>query len=405
MAIRHTVLVFTALPDDLIRFRFHILTTIKEYGHTLIACAAREDILAGVMGVDIPAFLAQHDIVYKNFPLHRTGLNPLRDLQTLCALYKLCRREKPDVLLCCNAKPIVYGSLAAKLAGVPRICSLVTGLGFGAARNSENAGLAVKITRALYKWALSLNSTVIFQNQDDCDEMVHSGLVAPTAETGIVNGSGVDIEKFQPVPFPPGATTFLIISRLLREKGVGEFAAAARLVKMKYPETQFELVGPVDHEHRDAISEEEVHTWEQEGFLTWHGSTSDVRPFIEQSTVYVLPSYHEGTPRTVLEAMAMGRPIITTDTSGCRQTVVDGENGFLVPVQDVEMLAAAMERFLDHPELIPIMGEKSRVMAVEKYDARKVGKAMAQLMRLAPCPPVQDDVPEKELATVSSHSR
>lgn len=396
MGRQQKVLVFTALPDDLVRFRFHILKTIREYGHELVACAAIEDRLAGVLAIDIPTFLAEYGITYRPFPLRRTGLNPLSDLRTCWALYRLCRVERPDVVLCCNAKPIVYGTLAAKAAGVRAICTLVTGLGFGAARHSRNSGLAVLITRRLYRMAFALATTVIFQNSDDRDEMIRSGLVPPTARTGIVNGSGVDIERFTPAPLPQGAPVFLIISRLLREKGVVEFAEAARLVKVSYPYAQFWLVGPADHDHSDAIAEDEVHAWEREGILTWYGSTHDVRPFIEAATVYVLPSYHEGTPRTVLEAMAMGRPIITTDAPGCRQTVSDGDNGFLVPVQNALALAEAMQRFLRDPDLVATMGERSRTLAVDRYDARKVGRATAALLQVEPlvsATPLEDTVP------------
>ena len=180
---------------------------------------------------------------------------------------------------------------------------------------------------------------------------------------------------------PDGPTRFLLIARLLGDKGIKEYVAAARMLRAERPDIEFHLIGGLDP-NPDGISETEVQRWHDAGDIVWHGALNDVRPSIAAAHVYVLPSYREGTPRTVLEAMSMGRAIVTTDAPGCRETVQDGENGFLVPTQDVASLADAMRRFLNTPELMTTMGASARKVAVEKYDVRKVNDAMILAMKL-----------------------
>jgi glycosyltransferase involved in cell wall biosynthesis len=192
----------------------------------------------------------------------------------------------------------------------------------------------------------------------------------------VVNGSGVDVREYAPAPVPDGPR-FLLIARLLGDKGVREYAQAAKRIRAQRPDVVFSLVGWID-DSPDAIGRPELDAWVAEGALNYAGRLDDVRPAIAGCSVYVLPSYHEGTPRTVLEAMAMGRAIITTDAPGCRETVKDGHNGYLVPVKSVAALVEAMQRFIDDPGLAARMGDSSRIVAVEKYD---VGRVNAILLR------------------------
>ncbi|MDN5881511.1 MAG: glycosyltransferase family 4 protein [Nitrosospira sp.] len=234
---------------------------------------------------------------------------------------------------------------------------------------------------ALYRHAFGRCTRVLFQNPDDRDEFV-ARRVVDGEKCALVNGSGVDLDVFRLTPLPAGGgTIFLLIARLLGDKGIREYAQAAALVRRSYPEARFWLVGPGDPSP-DAISETEVKGWEQSGAIEYFGEAADVLPFLEKGAVYVLPSYREGTPRTVLEAMAVGRPVITTDAPGCRETVADGDNGYLVPVRNVEALAEAMCRFLDNPELIKQMGRRSREIAEERFDVHKVNKQMLAAMGL-----------------------
>ena len=197
----------------------------------------------------------------------------------------------------------------------------------------------------------------------------------------MINGSGVNVERYSFKPPQTETFIFLIIARLLWDKGVGEFVSAARLLKEKYPEVRWQIVGPFDN-NPSAIHREDVAKWQAEGLIEYMGATEDVRPYLEKASVYVLPSYREGTPRSVLEAMAMGRPVITTDAPGCRETVIDGVNGFLVPVRDKVALAEAMEKFIIDKELMAEMGRKGREIAESRYDVHKVNLSILRPMEL-----------------------
>jgi len=207
------------------------------------------------------------------------------------------------------------------------------------------------------------------------------GILSSKVPVVVVNGSGVDVENFDVTPIPVWPPHFLLIARLLGDKGVREYAEAAQRIKAAHSEVLFSLVGWID-ENPDAIGQEELESWIADGRLDFLGRMSDVRQAIEACTVYVLPSYREGTPRTVLEAMAMGRPIITTDVPGCRETVVDGDNGFLVPMKSVDALVQAMEHFIEARSLVASMGVRSRQVAEEKYDVHKVNEVMLREMGL-----------------------
>jgi len=308
-------------------------------------------------------------------------MNPIKDLTLLFALRKLMRKIGADYVLGYTIKPVIYGSLAAWIAGVKHRFALITGLGY--AFTGEASGLR-KVLRILiqqlYRFSLSRNRLVFFQNPDDEALFRQLSLLKPAIPSSVVNGSGVDVTEYT-VAAMPGTPSFLLIARLLGDKGVREYVQAAALVKQRYPEVTFRLVGWID-DNPDAISRAELDAWITAGTIDFLGKLSDVRPAISNSSVYVLPSYREGTPRTVLEAMAMGRAVITTDAPGCRETVVDGDNGYLVPVQDVSALAAAMIKLVESPARVTAMGARSRQMAEDKYDVHKVNAVMLGEMGL-----------------------
>lgn len=334
--------------------------------------------------------LQAYGVITHDVPMQRTGTNPLRDLKALRHLYGLCRKIKPDVVLGYTIKPVIYGTLAAWLVKVPKRYALITGLGYaftGEARGRR--GLIQRMVRGLYRQALKHADLVFFQNSDDELLFRKLGLLSQGTRSKVVNGSGIDTTRFMQVPLPEDTPSFLLIARLLGDKGVREYVAAAARVRELYPEAQFRLVGFID-ENPDSITQRELDQWTGEGHVEYLGALEDVRPAIADSNVYVLPSYREGTPRTVLEAMAMGRPIITTDAPGCRETVVEDDNGFLVPVKSVDELAEVMKRFIDHPELVAKMGQRSRAIAEEKYDVHKVNAVMLAAMGIA-CPSLARD--------------
>jgi glycosyltransferase involved in cell wall biosynthesis len=313
--------------------------------------------------------------------MHRTGTNPLADLSTLFALRRLMRALKPGHVLAYTIKPVIYGLLAARLASVPNRFALITGLGY--AFTGEATGLrgALRaVVRRLYALSLRGAHKVFFQNPDDRELFLSLGIVGKATPTAIVNGSGIDVSAYAVAPLPQGAD-FLLIARLLGDKGVREYVEAARKVRAQHPEASFSLVGWIDG-NPDAIAQGELDAWVNEGAIRYLGRMDDVRPALAACSVYVLPSYREGTPRTVLEAMAMGRPVITTDAPGCRETVKDGDNGFLVPVKSVDALAEAMLRFIREPALREAMGRRSREVAEDKYDVHKVNAVMLRAMGL-----------------------
>ena len=324
--------------------------------------------------------LSEWGVICHDISLERTGVNPFSDLRAFLALYFLMRRVSADIVFCYTVKPVIYGTLAAWLAKVPHRFALITGLGYAFTGNSSGKRKFVqRFVRLLYSVSMSKVQKVFFQNPDDEALFVELGLLANRVPSVVVNGSGVDLSEFQVRSVSYSPFTFLLIARLLGDKGVREFVSAAHSIKEIYPGAIFRIVGSVDS-NPDSVSEEEVYAWRKDGVVEFLGRLDDVRPAIECCSVYVLPSYREGTPRTVLEAMAMGRAIITTDAPGCRETVIDGENGFLVPVKSVDALVEAMTRFIEDPDLAVRMGKRSREIAEEKYDVHKVNAVMLKEM-------------------------
>jgi glycosyltransferase involved in cell wall biosynthesis len=314
--------------------------------------------------------------------LDRTGIHPLRDGADTVRLAAQLRRLGPDAVLSYFIKPVIYGSLAARMAGVPNRFAMVEGLGWVFTPGGNPANLKRRaLKRAvslLYRAGFAACRKVFMLNQDDIDELVGAGLL-PADKVVRLTGAGVDLEQLRSAAAVEGPPTFLLMARLLREKGIPEYAAAARIVKRSHPEARFVLLGKTDP-NPGGLSESEVRGWVDEGLLEWPGHVDDVRPWIAETSVYVLPSWREGVPRSTPEAMAMARAVITTDAPGCRDTVVDGVNGFLVPVRDPEALAAAMMRFIEQPELVAAMGAASRKLAEERFDARAINRRiMAEL--------------------------
>ena len=314
-------------------------------------------------------------------PMQRTGTNPVADLKLLKHLYRHIRQIQPDVVLSYTIKPVIYGTLAAWLAKVPQRFALITGLGY-AFQNVESGQRSIfqKMVHGLYAQALKHANKVFFQNPDDLKLFQDIHLLAADKPTVVVNGSGVNVQDFKVMPLPKNdagvvKASFLLIARLLGDKGIREYAETARIIKQDYPEAEFHLVGWID-DNPSAITQAELDRWIADQRLQFWGRLSDVRPAIAASSIYVLPSYREGTPRTVLEAMAMGRAVITTDAPGCRETVNHGVNGYLVAVKSVDELVQSMRYFIEDPKLIDYMGQRSREIALNKYDVHQVNRHM-----------------------------
>ena len=372
-------LLIAGFADSLINFRWDLICALQAKG--LEVHVAAPEISSSPTTLEK---LRNNGVFAHDVPMQRTGTNPIEDFKTLIALRQLMQQVRPDYVMAYTIKPVIYGMLAAASTGVPNRAALITGLGyaFQDSEGSTKQNLIRRVTRQLYARALSAADLTFFQNEDNQKLFTDLGIIRPGQNTVVVNGSGVNTEKFSPQPLPEGDEVhFLLIGRLLKDKGVREYVEAARRVKQQYPQAVFNLVGFLDS-NPSSVTQQELDQWVNEGTVKFWGKLSDVRPAINACHVFVLPSYREGTPRTVLEAMATGRAIITTDAPGCRQTVENGYNGWLVPVQSAEKLAEAMERFLSEPALIQQMGQASLEIARNKYDVNIINDFMLNQLKI-----------------------
>ena len=316
---------------------------------------------------------------FVEIPMNKNGVNPLNDLKYQDALCELFKKEKPDVVLGYTSKPVIYGSIAAKKAKVPHKVAMVTGAGYAFTAKTTKAKIIKMIMSVLYKRAFSCADVAIFQNNDDKEQFINEHLVKAD-KCRVVNGSGVNTEKFSFAPYPK-QTTFFMLSRVMYSKGIREYLEACEIVKAKYPQVRCMLLGACEG-IQDSLSQEDLNTYIDKGIIEHFGETDTVADYYKQCSVYVLPSYREGTPRTVLEAMSMGRAVITTDAPGCRETVIDGETGFLVPTHNGQAVADKMIEFIEHPELISTMGAKSAEYCREKFDVNKVNEDMCKYLKI-----------------------
>ena len=312
-----------------------------------------------------------------SFDIKSTGL--LSNVRYLYLLFLYFKKIKPDILLSYTIKPVIWGSFAAKLAGVKKCTSMITGLGYAfIGLETLKKKIINQFACFLYKNALRYNDVVFFQNKDDQALFTQKKLIKP-ASSVLLNGSGVNLSHYAYTSSFPDGMTFLMVCRLLKDKGVYEYAEAAKQILKTHPEVRFHLVGEIDH-NPSAICKKDLERWHEAKVLHYLGPKRDVRESLEMASVFVLPSYREGTPRSVLEAMSMGRPIITTDAPGCRETVVQGKNGFLVPVQSVEHLVWGMRQFLENPSCLYQFGKASREIVVEKYNVDAVNQVIIRAL-------------------------
>jgi glycosyltransferase involved in cell wall biosynthesis len=363
------VVVFGSYAPSLVNFRGPLIAELISRGHSVYALAP---------DIESPVSEALRNLGAEPLavPLARSSLNPLGAARTLWALREHFDELRPDVVIAYTIKPIVLGAAAARATNVARFVPIVTGLGYSflGGRNLKRR-LLRHVAVAMYRNALSSAHTVIFQNKDDRKDFRSLGVLKRGRPSVVVNGSGVDLEHFITRPLPTDLS-FLMVARFLRDKGVREFIAAADRLRREHPHIKVRIAGWTDTSP-DAISPTELAGAAATGIENL-GYLADVRPALADCSVYVLPSYREGTPRSVLEAMATGRAIITTDAPGCRETVVPGENGWLVPPRDPEALYQAMLRFVDKPELCETMGAASRCLVERKYDVRRVNEVILQ---------------------------
>nr|ANF30050.1 N,N'-diacetylbacillosaminyl-diphospho-undecaprenol alpha-1,3-N-acetylgalactosaminyltransferase [Hafnia alvei] len=360
------VLLIGNQSSTVVIFRRKIITALTEQGYSVYTLTMDNDkdnfIKIKKMGA-MPSF----------YPFSRSGLNPLSDFLNTYKLSKKIKSIEPDVVLCFFPKPVIFGSLAAKLARVKNIYLLLEGLGFcfttHAYKDSWRKTILRNIQVFLYKISLPRANKVLFLNHDDYHDLILEKNIK-IKSSAVIGGIGVDVVGYaysEPPSPPTHSIHFGMISRLLVEKGVREFVEAAKIIKSKYPSVRFSIAGAVD-DNPGGINQIQVEQWMSEGNVEFLGQISEIKNYLEKISVFVLPSYREGVPRSTQEAMSIGRAVITTDVPGCRETIIDSYNGYMIPPWDIAALVEAMIAFIEHPERIVSMGKASRKIAVEKFD-------------------------------------
>ena len=299
--------------------------------------------------------------------LSRKGNNPLKEIATIKQIASIYRAEKPDLVHHFTVKCVNYGSLAAKLAGVKKIINAITGLGYVFLNENTHTRIMRWIVEYFYRISLK-NTTVVFQNEDDLQLFKRNRLITQ-GQASIIPGSGVDIDKFTQVKEPEGIPSVILIARLLRDKGVYEFVEAAKIIIEQSHHARFILVGDIDEGNPASLTKNELQDWVQKGVIEWWGWRDDVIDVYHCANIVCLPSYREGISRTLIEAGACGKPLITTNVPGCKQVVIDGENGFVVPQKNAEELAKALVKLIINPELRRVMGMRSREIVTEKFSS------------------------------------
>jgi glycosyltransferase involved in cell wall biosynthesis len=368
--LKQHVVVIGVEPASLLNFRKDLLLELVKAGHQVTAVAMNPS-------AEQIAALRNLGVETSSIEFSRAGMNPLRDLQTLFALKRLFGEIHPHCIIAYTAKPVIYAALAARLAGVPKFCAMITGLGYSFIPGSGlKRRVAHMVVTVLYRVALKNAATIIFQNPDDLATFEQMQLLPKHSKVGIVNGSGVDLNYFKKCALPK-QPIFLMIARLLADKGVREYASAAERLRKKYPEVRTLLVGGLDPSP-NSVTQSELDGWRVNG-LEYFSHVNDVRPLIAQASVIVLPSYREGTPRSVLEGMAMGRAIITTDAPGCRETVKHEINGLLVEPRSPESLFAAMDKLTTNPVKVFEMAKASYEIVKNKYEGKAVAKSVLRM--------------------------
>lgn len=367
------IIVVASLAFSLVNFRGRLLKDMVANGHEVLACAPDDDRV-------VAAQLAAMGIGFRVMPMARAGLNPLADIRTLAWLVSLFRKQRPDLVLAYTQKPIVYAGIASRIAGGIRYFAMCSGLGHAFADNG--ARWLRWLVAALYRVALKRAEGVFVFNADDRGEMLRHQMIRPDMLVVQVPGTGVDLQYYTAVPIQPGPPRFLMISRLLSSKGLSEYVEAARRIRKRHPHVRFRLLGPLDP-NPAGIGMAQIEAWAAEGVIEYLGEVRDVRPSLAAASVFVLPSwYREGLPRSILEAMAMGRPVITTDMPGCREPIDEGSNGLLVAPRNVELLEAAMMRFVRQPGLAATMGASARRTAIGRFSVQRVNEILLSTMQL-----------------------
>ena len=380
MKLNKKIVLIGTVASSFYGFRADLIRTLLKKGHQVYAFTSE------YTAEDLKKIEKLGAIPF-TYTLNRGGLNPLADMIATYQLSKKIKAINPDLVFSYFSKPVIFGTLAAKLAKAPRVVGMLEGLGYTFTEQpegfSKKTQLIKKIQVFLYKIALPQLDQLIFLNPDDPKDLLEKYAIN-VKKVEVLGGIGLNLQDYpyQPLSNIHLTLKFLFIGRLLKEKGIHEFVQAAKLVKKIYPDTEFTVLGAIDHHNLGALQQSDLDTLISSNIIQYPGHVSNIKDWIADCHVFVLPSYREGVPRSTQEAMATGRAIITTDVPGCRETVINTKNGFIVPKWNPEALAEKMIYFIENPEQIQLMGAESYKIALEKFDAEKVNQRLVNILGL-----------------------
>lgn len=366
------ILIVSPKNKTVFNFRGDLIKEMIAKGNDVVVVGPNKDYVEDILNLGVLEFC--------EIPFIKDNTSMMGDLKYLFALKKIMKLQKPDMVFSYTIKPVIYGSIAAKMAGVKKINAMVTGLGRVYASDGLKTKIIRMITKILYKIAFSFCDKVIFQNKDDIQQFVEDKYL-PENKTAHVNGSGVNMDRFVKIELPD-TPVFLMVGRIIKEKGVMEYCNAARKVKIQHPEARFILLGGFDSSI-GALKKDDIQPYIDEGSIEFPGEVKDPVIFYQQCSVFVLPSYYrEGLPRTILEAMSCGRAVITTDWPGCRDAVQDGVNGFLIPIKNSEMLKQKIECLVLDKMLVKTMSTNACHICEGMYEVSVVNETMMKYLNL-----------------------
>ncbi|KAB1852704.1 glycosyltransferase family 4 protein [Acinetobacter tandoii] len=373
-----TIVFIGTIASSIYDFRADLIRSLLKQGHQIYAFTSQYN------AEDINK-IEQLGAIPVTYTLNRGGLNPLADIVATYQLFKKIKHINPDVVFSYFSKPVIFGTIAAKLAKVPCVIGMLEGLGYTFTEQPEGLSHKTKFIRYiqvfLYKIALPMLDQLIFLNPDDPKDLLEKYSIK-VKKVVILGGIGLNLQEYpyQPVDDISLPIKFLFIGRLLKEKGIHEFVQAAKLVKKQYPKTQFTILGQIDTFNIGALQQSELDDLIASNVVHYLGWVNNVKDWITNSHVFVLPSYREGVPRSTQEAMAIGRAIITTDVPGCRETVIQNRNGFIIPRWDSKALAENMIYFIENPKQIRFMGDESHKIALDKFDVEQVNQRLQNIL-------------------------
>lgn len=374
------IILVGTVSSSIFGFRKSLLQSLIEAGHEVY-----------IFTTDLTLELQQRawdelSVNAEQYTLARTGMNPIVDLKNSWDLYRRLKSLKPDYVFCYFAKPVIWGAFAAYFAGIKRCYGMLEGLGYyftdDPMGNSYKKILVRGVQIGLFWLSLPLLKGLVVLNPDDKIDLIKRYRICQN-NVLVLGGIGLDLSEYNYSVPDISKKRFIFVGRLLAEKGINEYLKAAEIVKQSYPHVEFVILGSPDRGNPGSVSESYLSSLESQGVVIYPGSVTNVSQWLADSSVFVLPSYYrEGVPRSTQEAMAVGRPIITTDVPGCRETIIDGENGFKIPPHNTQALVEAMEKFITQPALILSMGLRSRQLAEHKFDAKKVNQLLLDFLEL-----------------------